>query len=487
MDEQDQNNDWLDPDIAQMIAELPDMLQEYTALAKKRGGLYETAETLENKHDILTVVNNVVTSINHSIVKANYDLDGKRMVEKGKLAEEMTKELNARKDYTHLSGAAGKTMQAMDKFINTGNQTPMYFFKWLNNATMSHMFDNVRQGEQDYGLKLGWLQQEVQKIKKECRYDQWAESKPLQLEFGGRKMEMTVGQAMSIYATWLREHTGTSVTETHHLEDNGFILKGATENVGKFHEKEIHIGTKVSQEDASRLYNALTIEQHYYMAKMTALMSGKVADWGNEVTMRRYGIKKYTEKYYFPMSVSSESRNQKADAGAMDRDGKTAKDGTRNMLHPGFSKRLIQHANKPLVIDDFNDVVINHCNQMITYSAFSEAMDSLNSLLNSDYTDENTGATTKIRAIFAQKYGRNAAEYLAKWIQDMQGGSIAVHDLEITDRLMSLAKASSVAASLSVAMQQPLSYVRAAYMINTKYLTKALVTNAGSIANGSFE
>ena len=67
---------------------------------------------------------------------------------------------------------------------------------------------------------------------------------------------------------------------------------------------------------------------------------------------------------------------------------------------------------------------------------------------------------------------------------DVNGGVTARQESSLREKLLSVFKKNAVAGSLSVAAQQPLSYIRAAMMINPKYLAQAL---SPAYWKGSFE
>lgn len=302
---------------------------------------------------------------------------------------------------------------------------------------------------------------------------------------------MTKGHAMSLVATWVREQTAGILTETHHLEEGGFTLKGHRESAGRFTEVASNVSGQNLMDQAAmdRVMAQLSPEMLDYVKRMTDYMSSTVADWGNEVTLRQLGVRKFGEKHYFPFQVDNQNLSSGIEQGNNDPNS-TGQNQQASVLRPGFGHRVLQKAWRGVVIDDFNTVCMNHIANMITYSTFSESVGSMQALLNQDVVlgEGDNAITTKVKALFVQKYGQTKYNYLTRYLQDMNGGMRVEDDYgKISQRLLSTAKAAAVVGSGSVAMQQPLSYIRAGYMINPKYLGQALFTGHADGFKNAFE
>jgi len=99
----------------------------------------------------------------------------------------------------------------------------------------------------------------------------------------------------------------------------------------------------------------------------------------------------------------------------------------------------------------------------------------MNKVLNyrqQDVDVETAGIQPRVRQVFEQKYGSVSLQYLQQYLKDLNGGA-QMDQRGSLDRYISLFKKGAVVGSLSVAAQQPLSYIRAASMINPTYLVQA--------------
>ena len=213
----------------------------------------------------------------------------------------------------------------------------------------------------------------------------------------------------------------------------------------------------------------LTPEQKDFVNAVVQYMSNDMSELGNEASMAAYGIKMYKEKYYFPMQmwdgIKSRKSNDAAQGANVDR-----------AFHPSFSKSRTHGANNALVIGDFMQVATDHIAGMINYATMGLANESLQKVLNYTLTEGNNvlDATKRnVRARLEEAYGQEAMQYLLELQKQLNGGAVRI-EKTFYDKLISTFRKNAVAGSLSVALQQPLSYVRAAMLINPKYLAQGL-------------
>jgi len=368
-------------------------------------------------------------------------------------------------------GKAGRTIAAMHKAIVSGNMTPEYFFRTLGNSGLNDLWEEYHSAENRNGLELHKAQQKIDAIAQKYGYDQWDTDKrtDIELEKGGT-VSLTLGQMMSLLATWNREQT-LGPEMSNHLEKGGFYAE--TQNIadgllGKTTiEKKAH---RVTAQDIAKIESILTEQQKNFVDEIVRFMSNDLSKLGNEASMKAYGIKMYKEKYYFPFQmwdgIKSKKSNDSGSAASRDR-----------AFHPSFSKSRMHGANNALVIGDFMKTATDHAIGMINYATMGLANDTFQKVLNqkvTEGTNEEDLTKRNVRAVLEEAYGMEAMDYLRDLQDQMNGGAVATRKT-IGDKLISLFRKNAVAGSLSVAMQQPLSYLRAALMINPKYLAGALV------------
>ena len=180
----------------------------------------------------------------------------------------------------------------------------------------------------------------------------------------GKEVELTQQQAMSIYATWKREHTDGQIA-SRHLEHGGFVLsQRRSDGQFRMEQEQAGNGTALTQEDIDIITNELGQDVINYVNAVVGYMSKDLSKMGNEASMQMYGIRKYKETYYFPISSSKGTMYQRSDAGAQ-----STSDDTR-MKNMSMTKSRLNNANNTVLIEDFDAVTTGHIQQMITYASF---------------------------------------------------------------------------------------------------------------------
>ena len=151
--------------------------------------------------------------------------------------------------------------------------------------------------------------------------------------------------------------------------------------------------------------------------------------------------------------------------------GSTGKGDTR-AISQSFTKRRIRNARTALEIGNFTETAVDHIVGMIRYAEIGPANEYMRRVLNFKVEDIN-GTKQNVESRFQSAYGLDALKYLNQYIKDVNGGTVQAGDKSPQERLLSTFRKAAVAGSMSVTMQQPLSYIRAAMMISPKYLAEA--------------
>ena len=385
-------------------------------------------------------------------------------------AAEAVREGTQGKKFREKTGRIGRTMAAMHKGIVSGNMTPEYFFRMLGNKGLSELWEGLfHEAENRNGLELKKAQDKLAEIAEKHGFKNWDMKQKVTLKMdNGDSVEMTVGQLMSLYATWKREQT-IGPENSFHLTRGGFYAEqdlrdgwlGST-----VVEKKAH---RMTESDAATVENLLTDEQRAFVDDVVEFMSNDMSKIGNEASMKAYGIKMYKESYYFPFKIWDGVKNRKSnDAGGA----AAAQD---RAFHQSFTKARMNNASNALLIGDFMQTAADHIAGMINYATMGLANENLQKVLNQKVT-EGIGEDATVRntqAILDEAYGSEAMGYLNKLKEQLNGGAVKT-EKSFYDKLISLFRKNAVAGSMSVALQQPLSYIRAAMLINSKYLARAL-------------
>ncbi len=397
-----------DPDVEAQLDALKELAERDAQLRSSSGMTRMEKATLRlaiNK-GILEAVDHITAIVTNA---QNLFYAGKK-AKFSSIGVSIGNELMARQDKKTLRGAAGQALTVMDNLLRTGNLTPVYFFEQLGNEVLSTLWDDIRQGQNAYAFAMRDGRETIQGLQKLYHYWDWADSKRKDnvLEITtekGRKLTFTREQALWVYATWKREQSN-EIAATKHLTEGGIVYEGKTQEGGKVVTTVQSTPAVLSEGDIARITGWLTDEQKAYADGMVKYLSKDMADLGNRASMEMFGIRKYTESYYFPYRTAGDQLYQSSASGRMD----TTSDS--RLKHASFTHALTKGASAPLVMGDFSAAVEDHIARMATYASFVLPIESMNRVLN--YKVElDDGSRATVRSLIEQKYGESAKKYIA--------------------------------------------------------------------------
>ena len=399
--------------------------------------------------DELMTVDKVLQNLSHIIQNANaVFVNGKR-----RNLEELVNEEQQTLQEKGRYGSFTLKDNAFVDMLRRGNITAPYFFKHLG-GPLGELGTAILNGETAFGVETGRATERFRAIEEKYHRDAWKNKKgdTLTLKNGdGDKIQLTREQAMSVWATWKREHS-IADRETHHLDQGGILLQ---------QEKKLFKKT-YAQDSAFRINTAemveidkwLTQEQKNYVDEVVSYLSTDIAELGNITSNALHGYSKFGEGYYYPFRTSDEFRPTKIgkDENAMP------------LKLMGFTKSVRSKSNAPVIVTDFTSTASDHINSMLTYYAFAEAQDNFMRLYNFRM-DQNHS----IKRSLSGAYGANPGKFIRAFMNDMYGGVGMSMNERDANRFLSAFKKGAVMASLSVAIQQSSSIMRAMALIDPKY------------------
>ncbi len=452
--------------IMDALADLEEGLEEYNS--HRTGTMMDNANAVKETLDkISDAVSKITGIINAERSVAFLD----RQVTVGEAADDVRKDFQNSRFKGELAGRGSKAVNTVKRTVVYGNMTPEYYIENLRNKGMTELWQDAKRGENRNGLEVRRAKERIGQLAEETGYKAWADEKK-EVTLGGRKRTLKIGSIMELYAIWKREHT-SNPEMSQHLAKGGVFFQEDNEQDKEGvirHVRTEQRAVRVTDEEIQAMYDSLTEQQKQLIDGVVKYLSSDMSDLGNEASMRMYGIKKYKETYYFPMKVWDGVKAARSDKGIT---GTTE----NRSAHYSWSKRRQHMASNALVIGDFMTDAINHIVEMINYNTMAPAIENINKVLNYKFTEDvGTDDETKrtLRAMFQENYGTESLKYMEQLLQDMNGGPAQDQRKTLRDRALSIFKKNAVAGSMSVALQQPLSYIRAAMMINPKYLTEGL-------------
>ena len=399
----------------------------------------------------------IVGVIYNSINKANELLANARYKSVSDAAETTIFELAPLKEHSGKSGVG--------KFLNWDNTTPVYAFKRFG-AGGRAIFEGLQDGWDKFALNAKAVIDFAKKIYTAKEVKEWS-NKVHTFEIDGREVQMTTTQVMSLYCLMKREQA------QGHIFGGGMRIGNfATEN-GRLKKK-----SSVQQTDAvhptlehiSTILNALTDRQIAVADALQNYMNTVGTEWGNAVSMARFGYKAFGEENYFPI-VSDSNNLPSQDPGAKTSD-------LYRLLNMCFTKSLTPKANNALVVDDIFEVFAAHMSDMAKYNALAlPVLDAMKFYNYKQTTKEGEKVfTTTVQKTIERAYGKDGKSYFIQFMKDLNGvhdgGRSSVEKLSM--KMVGNYKVASVGANLRVAFLQPTSLLRASVVIDPKYLAKAL-------------
>lgn len=437
-----------DPDfnIASMYDEEIDaMLDNLTSvLSNKRLGEMTSAE-LAQVRDIARYFSHVVSMSNQAFS------DGI----KEKLSELQTSTFNE-------VASQSKDKKRMMYKMQTGLLKPVTFFEILESPTLEKLYTNIRKGEEKWARIVSEAKQKRVDAQNKHNYKEWADDRIDITTERDDKLSISVKEALSIYATSKRAQG------VDHIMKGGIVLEEEArkqlEKKNRFkknRDKSVNVRSAnipLSLADIQNINSSLTEEQKAYADELVRYMSSDMAKLGNEVSMALYGIQKYNEGYYFPLKSAS---NFLYSEPGVENDSR--------IKHMSMTKRTVPKANNPVVIGDFTETAMSHCNDMALYYGFTLPLEDFKRVWNYK-TPTIEGATpSSIKQQIDMVYGDKANKYIKQMLTDINGGVTKQAGADVVNKMISLIKKNSVFASLSVAVQQPSAIARALAYVDSKY------------------
>lgn len=419
-----------------------------------------TSEQLDAVNDVLNITKATISNANKLFQ------EGQR-----KGIDEISK--STMREVRSVGGGAHKTTDTLDFVSKFGwnNLKPVYAFEAIGSNTLTGLFNNLRKGEDTLAMDLQEAKTffQTQWIKHHGK-DWDMEKKWKFTSTSGKSFELDLNQIMSLYALSKREQA------REHLRVGGFSFDSQYKRRDEIKVGPIKIKADVKTTDASaynltdetlgEIIGKLTADQRKFVDAMQTYLSDTMAAKGNEVSLQKYGIRLFKEQNYFPLLVADQYM-------AKVREQQT---GDRKLKNAGFTQSVTPHAKNPVVLSSFTEVWAEHVDEMSLYHSFVLPLDDLVRVMNyKDMFTEETAAGSVVEAI-RNAYGEGATQYIDQLIRDVNGGARTDSVASIINKWMGRAKKAQTMASLSVAIQQPSSILRAGAMIDGKYFLGPKVT-----------
>ena len=446
-----------------------------------RNGVLQTmtVEELEETNTVLSVISTAVTEMNKLMVN---------------------------RQFATVVDAAEDTIWALNEHEQHQRKTGENFLVW-DNCLPWYAFQRFGEGGKSIfqGLMNGWdkLSFNTKKVldfrngliddKTARKWDTETHTVMLESSKGGQdEVTLTTAQLMSLYCLSRRKQAMghlmgggiriASIDIAEEIESARAAEEGKPVREKKKKKKDVDQADHylLTQGELGKLLSLLTPEQVQAAKAMQRYMTEQGSAWGNEVSIRRFGYRAFTEENYFPIETDSQDRPAKTDS----------KEGSLyRLLNISAVKPLTEGANNAIMVRSIFDVFANHMADMAKYNALAlpvlDAQKWYNYKDSSKNKDNGQVRTRTVQREMTRAWGSGANNYVVTFLKDINGvKENGARGEGMAAKAISKYKRAAVAANLRVAMLQPTSYVRASAVIDHKYLAKALTKKVITKAEG---
>ena len=459
-----------DPQYQQFLADLdPDLMPMMTTLLE----VYKGSSIKDMDAQGLAELETVMQQIKGGITRANELLANSRYGTVQAIADASVREMDKRKSYKDK-------IKIGYKQLNVNMLDSFSFFHQLG-STAETVFKSIRSGFDERVEMIDNASEFMQSIVSQKDIQDWERSKHT-FKVEGGELTLTVSQIMELYNLSKREQArdhlllgGIRPLDTSSQEAKARIK----EQFGKGEETYAK-AVQVTVEDLGKIIDTLTPRQKQVAEKMQGFLSGNVADWGNKASMTLYGYRKFTEEHYWPIQVNKNSvRTMNAEDGTVQTQTNFYK-----LVNIGATKSVKKNANNGLFIKGAFDTFTKHITEMSAYSAYAvpitDAMKWYNAL-SFEEKDDGYIAISGTKQSIERAFGNDGKAYFEKFILDLNGSSDSKNAGGAGEEtLIRNFKVAAVGANMRVAIQQPTAYLRAAAVMDPKYLLKGLFSKPAS-------
>ena len=431
---------------------LKDAAQQITA-AMATGNEYTINQM---SADQLRSLSNFLSSITKAIKNMNSFMANERFASVQEAASQDIERMDK------LGKASEKEGNVLRRLFKWENGTPYYVFRRFGNGGVS-IFEGLTKGWDKMAFNVQEIINFTEKLYTSKEVNEWKSTiHDITLE-DGSKIQMTTAQLMELSMLLNREQA------MKHIQKGGIRVGDITTKKGKLTDVNHY---HLSYKDISNMLKLLDGRQMEVAKALQSFMATKGAEWGNEISMRRFGYNFYTEgENYFPIKTDANDRPM-ADTDAQ-------QNSMFRLLNLSSSKSLNPKASNALIVGDIFDTFSDHMADQAKLNGLGlPILDAIKWFNFKERIDLEEGGynTRTLQAAMEQAFGSDAQKYFRTLMKDVNGlTESGDRGKELYSKMTSNYKVAAVAANLRVALLQPTSYVRASFLIDPKYLAAAFM------------
>ena len=196
-------------------------------------------------------------------------------------------------------GEARKT-GTVSNFVLWQNIRPAYAFERFGEGGMA-IYDGLRRGQSTLAFNTKKITEFAEKAYTSAEVQAW-EKEVKTFKFGSDVVKIPVSGIMSLYELSKRPQALTHIL-------GGGIRVATFKNDGQ---KISDVGHTLTPDELKEITGALTPRQREVADKLQQFMAKQGGEWGNYVSVKRWGEELFGEEHYFP--INSDGRHLQATA-----------------------------------------------------------------------------------------------------------------------------------------------------------------------------
>ena len=382
--------------------------------------------------------------------------------------------------FKHVDDASENTMEflapmkpmdkntAASRFLLWKQMRPAYVFERFGKGGIS-VYDGFRRGQSTLAFDTKKITEFANKAYTPQEVKAWEDDRRTIKLSDGQSVTMSIAQIMGLYELSKRNQALV------HIMGEG--IRPST-----FKNANADSGHQLTEEDLSNIINHLSARQKEVADSLQQFMEKVGGEWGNQITVARFGEKQFGEPHYYPINSDRWHLNANAD----EMPGSTS---LYALLNMSFTKQTVEGANNRIVVFSIFDVFASHMASMAQYHSFAlpvlDALKWFNYKRVSMNVDGSKNVEGSVREELNRVYGvpheqgKQKSGYAESFILNIlkalngteaQGSSydsIGLKALNRTNR-------SAIAYNLRVVVQQPTAISRAALLLDYSSIMKGL-------------
>ncbi|MBQ2241510.1 MAG: DEAD/DEAH box helicase family protein [Clostridia bacterium] len=358
----------------------------------------------------------------------------------------------------------GKTGKARN-FVDFQNIRPSYVWERFGRAGIA-IRDELQAGQSKYGFNAKQIVDFTEKTFSSEEVRSYRE-KLHTFNIGGEKVTMRVSHMMGLYLLSKQEDSLRHIL-------NGGIRVGNFQQRGlskKIYSSDSHI---LTQADIDSIVGKLTDRQKKVADALQKFMAEKGAEWGNEVSFKRFGEALFGELNYYPISVDKLQIGQKEEfpEGAS----------LYALLNKGFTKARNKEATNRIMLYDVFDVFASHMSSMAQYNALAIPVLDANKWLGYQQKNANGELIDSVKDELTRVFGApvgndkgHAVTFIENILKDINGTSAQGSPYDnLYLKFLHNYNISKVSGNIKSALLQPTAIIRAGFVIDAKSILLAL-------------